>query len=1231
MPILEISQQPGRAPDRYDIEVELSGVQGVGRIRFPREIAFALPAADRERIRWYLEDYLEFEHEPAPAIAKNVETLMERIGADLFAQVFDSSTDGQRCWALASMALPQMRVEIVTDVRTATDIPWELMRDAAAGTVLALSAREFVRGARGAQQAFVAQEEPGLVRILLVIARPGGGRDVPFRSVASRLVRKLGDAAGKGWRLDVLRPPTFRQLASVLRAAAYAGAPYHVVHFDGHGGYGDLASPSEGMGRPSANAYDAAAGGRQGFLVFEDDEREDRSDCVGGDRLGPLLRDAGVQALILNACRSAFAESPERPAPESEEARTALAEAAAYGSLAQQVMQAGLGGVVAMRYSVWVVTAADFVERLYERLAAGDTLGQAVAAARKALADDPMREVGAVPRALRDWHVPLVWERAPQRLWPQRAAAVFAAPQDAPRGAFVDPKLPRAPDFGFFGRDETLHALDRGFDDKGEFSQRVILLSAFAGSGKTQVAAEFARWYAATGGVQGAVLFSSFERHLPLPRLLDKISEVFTDVFAEAAASAGKDWFALVGSVEEPRLDPKEKERRKAKRRDMALWLLRQVPVLWIWDNVEPVAGFPSGSASAWSPEEQRELADFLRDAAGTKAKFLLTSRRDERAWLGDLPLRLALPPMPMRERRQMAAAIAARHNKRLADLPDLTALLRYTRGNPLTVRAALGGMLKQAIATASQLAAYVAALEAGKARFGDEAGEGRDASLAASLSYGFAHGFSEAERAALALLHLFHGFVDVDAVLLMGDPDEPWTIDAVRSATRETLIALFDRAVEIGLLTRPGGGCYSIHPALPWFFRNLFARHHADEAGERARKAFVAAMGMLGNFYHRQINEGNADARPGLAAEEDNLLAAWTLASEAGDWAGATDCMQGLREIYEFDGRRDAWRALVAPLRQALLDPHPDAPPPGLEQAWSAAMDYDARIATDDRNWDRAAAILQRRIDWRRTTTAAARAKTDAERTAAERNALRSLSSSLQQLGHVLSETGSPDCVRALEEAIDLAASIGVRRGEAICAFNLGHAFLNVATIRNLDTAERWYRTSLSLLADDDRSGRGRCLGQLGGVALERFDDGRAAGANSETLSGHWDAALQAYREALDTFDADDLTSLSVTHRQLGIVYRRAGAVDPALAHYSQSIALEERAQNPFGAAQARFNAGLVLFDAGRLSEARAYAVAARDQLRLLGTGAAALLGKAENLLAAIEAAIAPQGDPPP
>jgi hypothetical protein len=81
--------------------------------------------------------------------------------------------------------------------------------------------------------------------------------------------------------------------------------------------------------------------------------------------------------------------------------------------------------------------------------------------------------------------------------------------------------------------------------------------------------------------------------------------------------------------------------------------VLKQTPVFWIWDKVEPITGFPAGTASDWSAAEQKELRDFLSDALDTKAKFLLTSRRDEQAWLGEMPRRVEAPPMPMQERLQ--------------------------------------------------------------------------------------------------------------------------------------------------------------------------------------------------------------------------------------------------------------------------------------------------------------------------------------------------------------------------------------------------------------------------------------------------------------------------------------------------------------------------------------------------------------------------------------------------
>ena len=101
---------------------------------------------------------------------------------------------------------------------------------------------------------------------------------------------------------------------------------------------------------------------------------------------------------------------------------------------------------------------------------------------------------------------------------------------------------------------------------------------------KTSTAAEFARWYSLTGGVAGPVLFTSFERYKPLPRVLDGFGEVFNG----ALERAGVHWLTL----------------EDGERRRVALEVLQQVPVLWVWDNVEPVAGFPAGTPSAWSAAE---------------------------------------------------------------------------------------------------------------------------------------------------------------------------------------------------------------------------------------------------------------------------------------------------------------------------------------------------------------------------------------------------------------------------------------------------------------------------------------------------------------------------------------------------------------------------------------------------------------------------------------------------
>lgn len=389
---------------------------------------------------------------------------------------------------------------------------------------------------------------------------------------------------------------------------------------------------------------------------------------------------------------------------------------------------------------------------MYAALAKGRTFGEAASEGRKHLARNPDRWVGLQPHPLQDWFVPVVYEAAPMPLLPVPQAGSPLGQRAALDPVQDDPILRRyVPDTGFIGRDETLLLLDRAFDH-----QAVVLLHAYAGQGKSATAVEFARWYAQTGGLgpQPVVLLTSFEQPIDLATALNQVGQHFTPLLQ----ANGIEWHALN--------DP-------AARRTLVLQLLRQFPVLWIWDNVEPVAGFPAGSESQWTAAEQAELADFLKQIKldrASQVKLLLTSRRDEQGWLGALPYRLAMPRMNRSDATALVLEIGRERGLTAGDVQTWTPLLDYCAGNPLTLRVITGQAVRQGLRTAQQIAAFIQALRDGEQPLADaDASQGRDRSLAASLDYGFRHAFQEEEAPVIALLHLFQGTVDVDALAWMG------------------------------------------------------------------------------------------------------------------------------------------------------------------------------------------------------------------------------------------------------------------------------------------------------------------------------------------------------------------------------------------------------------------------------------------------------------------------------
>lgn len=408
-------------------------------------VPFRLAVDERteERLRWYAEDFLDSALDPTPGIAADVEDELLELGERLFREVF-GQPGASAVAAAMSARRGALRIEIVADTLLADSLPWELLRDPAEKVNLALQVSALTRTTSRALPRTDSQERQGPVRLLLVISRPGGTDDTPFRSVAGPVVRQL--AANRGAiQIEVLRPPTFERLQEVLDEAHRNGRPFDLVHFDGHGIF-DLQS-------------------RRCYLMFHGDDADGTR--VTGELLGAQLADAGVPMLVMNACRSAFGHHQQ-----------------VYGSIAREVLECGVGGVVAMRFNVYVKTAALFVAALYRALASGIDLATAVTVARRTLAD-PQRARSPRERAMHDWYVPALYQSRPTRLLQTEARSSTD---------HTESFLPPAPSHGFVDRDVLIQM-------EGLFGTTThIGLQGFAGSGKTSMALECARWYVATGG-----------------------------------------------------------------------------------------------------------------------------------------------------------------------------------------------------------------------------------------------------------------------------------------------------------------------------------------------------------------------------------------------------------------------------------------------------------------------------------------------------------------------------------------------------------------------------------------------------------------------------------------------------------------------------------------------------------------------------------------------------------
>jgi hypothetical protein len=238
----------------------------------------------RQGLQWYLEKYLELPIDNYRKQAKEIQVALSQWGQDCLRDLF--ADEHARGWYRDEQKenFTKLRLEIVSDDAEVLSWPWEVLgsRD---DSYLALKCQierrlESIGDARSLSEK-LPQEQ---LNILYIIARPYGDHDIGFQTLA----RPLIDFVNKGgWpvHIDVLRPPTFDKLRAVLKENPDF---YHIVHFDGHGGFDDNYSASGGYIDP--HTKQAKYTGQSGKLVFEKDDTKYSPDEIPAAMLGNWLR-----------------------------------------------------------------------------------------------------------------------------------------------------------------------------------------------------------------------------------------------------------------------------------------------------------------------------------------------------------------------------------------------------------------------------------------------------------------------------------------------------------------------------------------------------------------------------------------------------------------------------------------------------------------------------------------------------------------------------------------------------------------------------------------------------------------------------------------------------------------------------------------------------------------------------------------------------------------------------
>ncbi|MCJ1384489.1 hypothetical protein MMC17_007606 [Xylographa soralifera] len=542
-------------------------------------LPFGSSFKDLEDIRWYLEDFASDKGSPfETARASHCRELLSDQATALHTAL------GLNEFDLSDTRALEIVVRMRNDAKDFFAVSWELLEDPRLWPtdLKVLVRRNFDDGISRQGQWDVA--DYGL-NILLVVSRPNFALDVDYRLISKRIVNIVNNLPNKGLKvtIELVRPGTW--VAFKKNLDRYPSGHFQVVHLDVHG---SLAERHD----TSAIYLNFLRSSGTGTLL------------VSAEQLGIVLKEHGVQAVLLNACNSARAGR------------------GLSSNFSEILLQCGVSMILGMAYETLSSAAEKFMAEFY-----GYFLIQCLdwsSSASLARAQVRMHKTRNARFGLQvdvdDWMVPVLYSRKElvfdkalvvpvrsQRII-DRFLAILPSIMETTTMK-VESEKHRLWTTEIVGRDssllmlETAVLIDYRTEDKQSVKRRLIYIHGPAGCGKTSFVRDIGRWWKSTHFVESEFYFDFADRSWP--RTMEAI---VAQIFALSSLKPKTG----VGSVQ------------------AALQHLNKRRFLLVLDSLEAV----TVGRSCLDCEERDAITSFLNGLRGGETVILLISRRDAEGWL---------------------------------------------------------------------------------------------------------------------------------------------------------------------------------------------------------------------------------------------------------------------------------------------------------------------------------------------------------------------------------------------------------------------------------------------------------------------------------------------------------------------------------------------------------------------------------------------------------------------